>query len=648
MKKLLFLIFYIVFIGLLFTSPKLVNAEILLQDDFNTASISGQWESVPGPDGYWKIDNGEVEGSVVKKYNHLDTFSSLLAGNINWSNYSITAKLKGVLGKDKKIMVRYLNEGTRYDISLISGSGVYLQKWLNGIDKGYVSEIFNNSNSVWYKVKVEAIDNTFKVFVNDELKITYIDNNTDPMNLPILKGKIGLQVWPGWHTIGLGDVTTVRYDDVLVCDFEGPCEMPTTTPTPTPIIDPNIEKIVFLPGMTASWNADALLNCKTEGYDGTWTMGSYANPFYEPFYKAFGTQIIPYYYDWRKDVRSHATDLKNFIDGLDENKVNLVGHSMGGLVSRAYLEQTKELSKIDRLMTLGSPHRGTVQAYSTWSAGEIAEDNLILKFIETLLLKRCGTNSKNSREIIRQVLPSSQNLLPTFNYLKDHKSGEIKAVESMNVKSNLPLTSIDPNFWGIKFGTLSGKGFPTPLYLLTKNPSNHDLLLGNWFDGKVLKNENSDEGDGTVLLLSSKIPGATNLEVNQNHTGLVNSQEAITQIKSFLDITTNNLSLISLSPPELTSALVVMSYPSSFMVSDQNNNRQNDKDGLVFIPNPRKGKYQFEVLPKSEDSLFIVAQFLDNGQIYWKEYNLKNKLLKKGAIDFDPLQSSEDIVKFQP
>jgi triacylglycerol lipase len=45
-----------------------------------------------------------------------------------------------------------------------------------------------------------------------------------------------------------------------------------------------------------------------------------------------------------------------------ESQILLIAHSMGGLVSRAYLRRYGE-SRIRRLITLGSPHRGTYHAY---------------------------------------------------------------------------------------------------------------------------------------------------------------------------------------------------------------------------------------------------------------------------------------------
>lgn len=51
-------------------------------------------------------------------------------------------------------------------------------------------------------------------------------------------------------------------------------------------------------------------------------------------------------------------------------RVDLVGHSMGGLVARYYVEQLDGASAVGRLITLGTPHRGTGMAI--FGRGEVA------------------------------------------------------------------------------------------------------------------------------------------------------------------------------------------------------------------------------------------------------------------------------------
>ncbi len=44
------------------------------------------------------------------------------------------------------------------------------------------------------------------------------------------------------------------------------------------------------------------------------------------------------------------------------DKVDIIGHSMGGIVSRYYIEQMNGAKKVNKLITIGSPHNGTKMA----------------------------------------------------------------------------------------------------------------------------------------------------------------------------------------------------------------------------------------------------------------------------------------------
>jgi pimeloyl-ACP methyl ester carboxylesterase len=62
-------------------------------------------------------------------------------------------------------------------------------------------------------------------------------------------------------------------------------------------------------------------------------------------------------------LKEMATDLVEFIESVKEStgepKVDLVGHSMGGLVARLAIETPALAGSIDTLITLGTPHGGT-------------------------------------------------------------------------------------------------------------------------------------------------------------------------------------------------------------------------------------------------------------------------------------------------
>ncbi len=77
-----------------------------------------------------------------------------------------------------------------------------------------------------------------------------------------------------------------------------------------------------------------------------------------------------YPYDWRKDVRgnngSGDIDFIRFIDNVRANtgaqKVDVMAHSMGGMVTLAALEDTRSVGKIRKVMTMGTPVLGATQA----------------------------------------------------------------------------------------------------------------------------------------------------------------------------------------------------------------------------------------------------------------------------------------------
>lgn len=52
-----------------------------------------------------------------------------------------------------------------------------------------------------------------------------------------------------------------------------------------------------------------------------------------------------------------------------EQAIDLVGLSMGGLVSRYYVQRLGGMNRVQRLITISSPHNGTWMAYALWGQG---------------------------------------------------------------------------------------------------------------------------------------------------------------------------------------------------------------------------------------------------------------------------------------
>jgi pimeloyl-ACP methyl ester carboxylesterase len=67
------------------------------------------------------------------------------------------------------------------------------------------------------------------------------------------------------------------------------------------------------------------------------------------------------------DLRAAAHELRGHVERLREqtgaDKVHIVGHSLGGVIARYYVQRMGGSACVDTLVTLGSPHTGTLGAY---------------------------------------------------------------------------------------------------------------------------------------------------------------------------------------------------------------------------------------------------------------------------------------------
>ncbi|NET73388.1 MAG: alpha/beta fold hydrolase, partial [Sphaerospermopsis sp. SIO1G2] len=54
-----------------------------------------------------------------------------------------------------------------------------------------------------------------------------------------------------------------------------------------------------------------------------------------------------------------------------EQPLDVVGFSMGGIVSRYYIQRLGGIEKVKRFITISSPHQGTSIAYLTWLKGAV-------------------------------------------------------------------------------------------------------------------------------------------------------------------------------------------------------------------------------------------------------------------------------------
>ena len=143
--------------------------------------------------------------------------------------------------------------------------------------------------------------------------------------------------------------------------------------------------------------------------------------------------VYPFGYDWRQPLDAVESQFEAFIDEViartklmkhyypwfgKNPKVNLVGHSMGGLIIAGYLEKNGSQHKVNKVVTIASPFKGSFEA--------------IIKIATGTANLGISPPSSREREAAR-ITPSLYHLLPTC--------------EGIKVPASMPNDVYDPSMW---------------------------------------------------------------------------------------------------------------------------------------------------------------------------------------------------------
>ncbi len=84
--------------------------------------------------------------------------------------------------------------------------------------------------------------------------------------------------------------------------------------------------------------------------------------------RGFGRVVTVNYSSINGDIRLLAERLGSLVEQVCEEtgyeRVHVIGHSLGGLVARYYVQRLGGDERVHTLVTLGSPHEGTMPAYA--------------------------------------------------------------------------------------------------------------------------------------------------------------------------------------------------------------------------------------------------------------------------------------------
>lgn len=399
----------------------------------------------------------------------------------------------------------------------------------------------------------------------------------------------------------------------------------TVTPTPTPI-----EPIVIVPGMMASWNKEGILEGQPNPTT-PWKLLPFVKE-YEGLIQTLknlgyqeGQTLFIWPYDWRKSVDSITTQLNQFIDTAVKpqnpgSKIQLVGHSLGGLVVRTWSQNGTNKENVHNLITVASPHKGTIQPYKPWSGGDVTQDNSFLSLASRIIIELNRRAFSTPREAIQSQLPVLKDILPTENYLQNSSDGMFINVSDMNVKNtwltglNTTASSIFPMLTAIK-----GIGLQTPNTYTVNPPTWLDKALGNWLDGKPVDQELAD-GDSIITGSRASLDDPS-LTVTQNHGNAIASSEGVKKILDTLEIPYTESSVIPGQATTINPGLLFLLRSPATLSVLYNGQTYHDFDGIVFIPNADTGAYQATVVGTGTGSYRLAIGQLGETSAPWKEYN---------------------------
>jgi pimeloyl-ACP methyl ester carboxylesterase len=291
--------------------------------------------------------------------------------------------------------------------------------------------------------------------------------------------------------------------------------------------------------------------------------------------------LFPFPYDWRRDNRVSArrlqklcqTRLKDWRErsGNDKAEIILVGHSMGGLVARYFLECLGGWKDTRALISFGTPYRGSLNA---------------LGYLANGYAKSIGPLNVDLSDTVRSFTAVYQ-LLPAFECLdmgdgKLRRVGEVDAplrnVDAVRARQALEFyremrTAQEDNaklndYARSKYEIFPIVGIGQPTFQSARFERGSITLL-RAIGGK------DDSGDGTVPRIS-----ATPLElssahreifVSEVHASLQNFDAALVQLTGVLTGTQIDLSGFNFAPRTIsldlddvypTNAITIRAAPS--------------------------------------------------------------------------------------
>ncbi|MFA5932939.1 MAG: hypothetical protein WCV81_01585 [Microgenomates group bacterium] len=373
-------------------------------------------------------------------------------------------------------------------------------------------------------------------------------------------------------------------------------------------------------------------------------------------------------YDWRKDIAKtfplldqKITNIKNL---TGSQKVDIVSHSMGGLVARNYINDPVKAQDVRKLVTLGAPYLGT-----TFFLKNLIYGGCLSKpWLDSLNLPFClGIPDSEIKDILRNMI-SGYELAPSQKYYNFYNGSDnnhpIPFVDNRDVDNNGVIGFL--SYQQLKT-TLTNLSYNTALFNPAETFHNLDNNLNNLngvdasiitgsgqaTTGQIIEDYHLNfagikipktdirkiNGDDTVPLFSASLTDGVKTiagtaiiyYTNQRHSDLVFDGPAMNLVKNILSGDSSLPSEVSTTAYRFQGTGLSSHSPVLIHAYDQNNNHTGP------LPN---GDYETNI-PGSSYEVLGDAKFIwlpDGGT-----YIVKFEATDQGSFDFKIRNYKDDV-----
>ena len=384
-----------------------------------------------------------------------------------------------------------------------------------------------------------------------------------------------------------------------------------------------------------------------------------------------GQTIIDCPWDWRRPVADCVENyLKKAIErakgGNPEKKVNIIAHSMGGLIARSYIQSSSQ-HDVANLSMVGTPHLGSANAYYIWEGGDpMLLDKICRSSTNTLItqglwntynnvvigavggetyeeMEKRKINPLKLKPFLRKEVLSLKQLLPTYPFLFYNYS-----INSLTHCKNTFLEDLNLT---AKDSPLKTTAVTTRMYYSLSENTIGTIRVnpapgGFYEDGTPVGSPVMTAGDGTVTRNSARFPGeadqgwATLIPVLGEHMSLIqeNAQliaddlypaPAFRSVQNILATPTSQ-SIFAISFRGRVQPYLVDPHGRTVGIHDATGEAENSvpnasleveaASSSIAIPNPVDGDYTLVVKGRYADAFVLNLEYVDASNVASREF----------------------------